>query len=372
IGAILAHSTAPGVADRVAGWQRIHQKGKALLLALNHINPREPWSSGVDSLPKYAAELYQNMPQNAGVELVATRAGGLLLSTELASIKRSTQDWTLAVQARTTQLTHRGIALLMSGLTHEYAVLAKLTHRGRRSTQTVELGRVDTAVGGFTQAALQFGYQFTGRLSGDIFARYNDQTLDSSYFRVLGTRDSAGVDLDYTLSARDSVSLRAQGLRYQSHWNDFLGTGWSIDTNFRRALKVGQSYEVDAYTGLSYVHNNLVRTLPLRVAARLPTGSGPTTLLAPNFGFAGVGLALSRGMPGTDYPTVGGLRYHADLGLGYVWPDDRIGVAFTGSVGHRILGSDELSAFFHFDQTQNETGGTNLMVGVQYRYFLGK
>ncbi|TAM09490.1 MAG: tetratricopeptide repeat protein [Nevskiaceae bacterium] len=135
IGRILARSSQPGLTDRVAGFTRIDHDANGLLLALDHINGHTPWAPGIEVLPKQAVEIYRRMPQNAGVDLTATRIGGLQMTTELGSVARSTAHWTARLEVGATQYQRRGIALTMTGLGRELLVRLKLVHRGARSTQ---------------------------------------------------------------------------------------------------------------------------------------------------------------------------------------------------------------------------------------------
>ncbi|TAM09491.1 MAG: hypothetical protein EPN72_01400 [Nevskiaceae bacterium] len=219
-------------------------------------------------------------------------------------------------------------------------------------------------------------WRFTDHFSGTLFARWHDQTLDSAYFRVLGVRDSAGVSIDYALTARDSLQLGASLLRYRSRWNDFLGNGAEFEGHFQRALLVGRNYEIAARYDVSYIRNRLRQgVLPARLQPLFKPDMQPATadlILPEQYGYTGPGLAISHGLPGDDYPQVGALRWLFDFGAGYVWPDGRFGYDVSGAVGMPVIGSDELSLSFGLGQTPGTAGGTAQTLGLRYLYFFGK
>ncbi|MDE2149243.1 MAG: tetratricopeptide repeat protein [Gammaproteobacteria bacterium] len=372
VGELLARGGSLSLGDRVEALRRIGRDADALRLALDPLDPRGPWIPGGEQLPQAAAELRARQPRDVGATVSALRIGDLRAYTELAAATDSRQRWSVTVQTRATQFARRGLALDLDRLGHEYAGRVELVYRGRRGITTVEGGRVQTGAVDFSQAGLSQSYRFTERLTGDAFARYHEQTLDSALFRVLGTRDAAGLDLQYAADARDALSLTAQGLRYQTRWNEHLGSGYQFSGELDHALLRGRSYELGLRLSTAYIGNQLKAHLPPRVAARLPVGTGIDALLPDQYGVSGFGVTIARGRPNADYPAVSGLRYAVDLGADYIWTDRRVGLHFDAGVGRHLFGGDDLNLFFRFDRTQATTGGTTQTVGLRYRYFFGR
>lgn len=374
IARILAHSgSSLDVADRVIAERRIHHDDQALLTALNHINDREAMSPDTrTSLQRNAAELYRKMPQNFGLKVSGTRIGGLTLSTEQGNYKRSSRNWTVGVKARSTQFSGHLHGLSIGALSPEYGAGLSLIRREHRGSTQAELGRVETRSVGFITASLSQSLHLSERLTATAFGHYNNQVNDTGEIRVLGTRSSFGLNLDFVLSARDALSLQGQGLRYQTRRGHFLGEGYQLEGTFSRALFRGETNEIDAFVDTSYMHNTLSATLPSDAASHLPSGAEVSSIVPKEFGNADVGLAISRGQPGSEYPEVGGLRYHAEASLGYVWPDDSLGVNASLGIGHQLFGSDALSLNLFYSQTQTANSESTEGAAIEYKYFLGK
>ncbi|NKF20914.1 tetratricopeptide repeat protein [Solimonas marina] len=369
---VLADSTQEGITDRVEALRRLHRDDEALELALDHLNTREPWSPGLEPLKRDAAELYREMPRNAGVGVETRKTGGLHLTSILGSYKHSVRDWTLIVNAGTVHLHDGRSDIVLDGLHDERRIGGQLIRRERRGTTTLEAARIDTSDVGFTQLGIHQTLQISERLTVNAFARRHEQVSDTAALRALGTRSTFGFGLDYILSPRDSLSLLAQHLHYDTRRGHDLGHGYQLDADFSHDLMVGRNDELQAHMQFNYLRNDPVGTLPSDLIGRLPLGATPDDLVPSEFGSVGAGLSFRHGLPGSDYPLVAGLHYIANADLAYVWPERRWGLSFSLGAGMPLFGSDELSLSLMFDQTGQNALARDRSVGLQYRWFFGK
>lgn len=361
-----------GLSDRINTLHRLGFDGKALNLALDHSRPGEPYAAGGSEVQRYAAQLYQDMPQNAGSRLHVRRVSDLDISDEQLFSRLSGEKWSLGAQLGARQLSHAK-DIELSGLDSERYLSLDVFRRERRGQTRFTLGTVQADATDLWQFSFRQDWQSSERLNLSVFGDYNEQASETSRLRVLGTRDRLGASLSYVLSARDTVNLSANYAAFHSRrGRASLGQGYVVESSFAHALILGPTEQLQIRAFANTEQNTLARRLPADVAARLPEGSTPSSLIPARYSFIGSGFTLSRGQPGSEYPTVASPRYALDVDAGYVLPDKQFGVSANLSVGTRVLGSDELSFSLGVDQTGSNTRQNSYTGMIQYRYFFGR
>ncbi|MES1932730.1 hypothetical protein T35B1_08974 [Salinisphaera shabanensis T35B1] len=362
-----------GIADRITALRQLDFRARALTLALDHERQGEPYVTGIDTVPRYAAELYQEMPQNFGTELIVRSISDLDINAESVFLRLSGEKLSTRVELGARQLSADDDFVDMDGLEDERYANLVLNWRERRGTTTVRVGVISTDAEDTTQFGLRQDYQLTDNVSVAGFINYNELPDETGQYRVLGLRDDLGFDVDWVLNARDSLSLTATYSKFYSREerND-LGDGYSVEASLAHYLMVGPTHQVQARVFASTEQNFLEDDLPADMAARLPAGTDLNDVVPTRYTFLGAGLSFARGIPGEEYPLVASPRYQLDIDTGYVLPDNDIGISANFAIGTRILGSDELSLNFGVDQTGSQTQDNSYSGSIKYQYFLGR
>ncbi|ERJ18924.1 O-linked GlcNAc transferase protein [Salinisphaera shabanensis E1L3A] len=362
-----------GIADRITALRQLDFRARALTLALDHERPSEPYVTGIDTVPRYAAELYQTMPQNFGTELIVRSISDLEVNSESVFLRLSGEKLSTRVELGARQLSADDDFVDMDGLEDERYANLVLNWRERRGTTTVRVGAISTDAENTTQFGLRQDYQLTDNVSVAGFINYNELPDETGQYRVLGLRDDLGFDVDWVLNARDSLSLTATYSKFYSREerND-LGDGYSVEASLAHYLMVGPTHQVQARVFASTEQNFLEDDLPSDMAARLPADTDLNDVVPTRYTFLGAGLSFARGIPGEEYPLVASPRYQLDIDAGYVLPDNDIGISANFAIGTRILGSDELSLNFGVDQTGSQTQDNSYSGSIKYQYFLGR
>lgn len=362
-----------GISDRINTLRQLDFRARALTLALEHERPAEPYVEGVDVVPRYAAELYQQMPQYYGTQVGIRRISDLQVTNESVFFRLSGEKLSTRVELGARQLSDKGINIDLDGLDNERFANLELNWRERRGVTTVSVGTVQADAKDLLQLGLRQTWQITDHVEGTAFANYNVQADETSELRVLGVRDEIGGTLDWVLNPRDSASLTATYSRFYSRENrDFLGEGYQLEASLGHYLMVGPTHQIQVRAFANTEQNFLEDDLPDDMADRLQAGTNLNDVVPDRYTFIGGGLSFARGIAGEEYPLVASPRYGLELDTGYVLPDNEIGVSANFSIGSRILGSDELSLNFGIDQTGSDTRENSYTGMIKYQYFLGR
>lgn len=362
-----------GIADRISALRQLDYRARALTLALNHENPREPFVTGSDVVPRYAAELYQQMPQNYGTQLSVRRLSDLDVTEESAFLRLSGEKLSARLELGARQLSDEGIGVDLAGLDDERFANLELNWRERRGLTTVRVGTVSADAEDIVQLGLRQDWQLTDHVAVALFGDYNELPTETGELRVLGVRDQVGGTVDWTLNPRDSVSLTAAySTFYSREGRDRLGDGYNIEASVAHSLMVGPTHQIQIRGFANTEQNFLEDDLPDQMADRLPEGTNLDDVVPTRYTFVGAGVTFARGIPGDEYPVVASPRYQLNLDTGYVLPDGDIGLSASFSIGSRVLGSDELSLNLGVDQTGSDTRQNSYTGMIKYQYFLGR
>ena len=362
-----------GIADRITALRQLDYRARALVLALEHERPNEPYVTGIDVVPRYAAELYQTMPQNFGTELIVRSISDLDINSESVFLRLSGEKLSTRVEVGARQLSADDDLVDLDGLEDEQFANVVLNWRERRGMTTVRVGAVSTDAKDIAQLGLRQDWQLTSNVGASVFLDINTLADDTAQLRALGLRDDLGVGLEWVLNPRDSLSLTATYSQYHSREerND-LGDGYGLEASFAHSLMVGPTHQVQARIFADTSQNFLEDDLPSDMAARLPAGTNLNDVVPTRYTFLGAGLSFARGIPGEEYPLVASPRYQLNIDTGYVLPDNEFGISANFAIGSRVFGSDELSLNFGVDQTGSQTQDNSYSGSIKYQYFLGR
>jgi predicted Zn-dependent protease len=362
-----------GIADRITALRQLDYRARALVLALEHERPNEPYVTGIDIVPRYAAELYREMPQNFGTELIVRSISDLDVTSESVFLRLSGEKLSTRIELGSRQLSADDDFVDMTGLDDERFANVVLNWRERRGMTTVRVGAVSTDAKDIAQFGLRQDWQLTSNVGAAVFLDINTLADETGQLRALGVRDDLGVGFEWVLNPRDSFSFTARYSQFHSREdrND-LGDGYGVEASFAHSLMVGPTHQVQARVFANTEQNFLEDDLPDDMAARLPAGTNLDDVVPTRYTFIGAGLSFARGIPGEEYPVVASPRYRLDIDTGYVLPDNDFGISANFAIGSRILGSDELSLNFGVDQTGSQTQDNSYSGSIKYQYFLGR
>ncbi|MES1952409.1 hypothetical protein S4A8_16202 [Salinisphaera sp. S4-8] len=362
-----------GIADRISALRQLDYRARALTLALDHERPGEPYVTGIDVVPRYAAELYQEMPQNFGTELIVRSISDLDINSESVFLRLSGEKLSTRVEVGTRQLSADDDLVDLDGLEDEQFANLVLNWRERRGLTTVRVGAVSTDAKDVAQFGVRQDWEITSNLGASVFLDINSLPDETGQLRALGLRDDLGLGLEWVLNSRDSFSLTARYSQFNSREdrND-LGDGYGVEASFAHSLMVGPTHQVQARIFADTEQNFLEDDLPADMAARLPAGTNLNDVVPTRYTFLGAGLSFARGIPGEEYPLVASPRYQLNIDTGYALPDNDFGISANFAIGTRILGSDELSLNFGVDQTGSQTQDNSYTGSIKYQYFLGR
>lgn len=211
------------------------------------------------------------------------------------------------------------------------------------------------------------GQRFAYRLQGD----YATPTEVSGLMRVLGMEDRLLVAGSFQFDPRLSLALQADTHRYRSLAGDDLATGVAAELTLSLALWNAPTYKWLVRGSLSMEENKLEDSLPADLQARLRPGAGLSDLVSEEFRSLGISTYLARGELRSTFPQVASPRWFVDAWLGYLQPDDNLGVNLSAGIETAVGGSDELGLIGNYGD-QFSAGDNGWQMYLYYRYFFGR
>lgn len=352
--------------DRIETLTRLGYTERALVLSLAHTTDAKTYLYR-------AAELSNQLPNRAGVQVSAAEVGDLDIVAGSTYVQMSREKHSLQVEVGQRHLSDRGLYAEVDGLRDERFAQLTLLRRQRRGQTALTLGTLDTDAENILQLSAQQHWQFTSRVRGSLFTDYNALSRETDLLRILGTRDQLGAAVDWRLTSRDSVKVTGAYTQFHSREErNKLADGYRLEASVSHTLSRGPTHQAQLHLLSSTEHNTLVEDMPDDIATRLPADTDRDNLIPERYSFLGAGLTLSRGEPGSPYPLVASPRYQFGLATGYAMPDDQIGVNARFSIGTSLLGSDELSLHLGIDQSGGSPRSNAYNATLNYQFFLGR
>ncbi|MDR5898933.1 tetratricopeptide repeat protein [Halomonas vilamensis] len=351
--------------DRLAIMRQLdrRQPAQALAETLTH--------GGVDRR-RDAVELASELPHRLATTAEYRRLGDLDITSQNALYETSGERFWGQLLLVTRELDMATSDIESDGVTDEQGAELQLGWNGPRADTTLTIGstqtdRVDRPYGGISQR-----WQATSRVAGTLYGEISRTSDINDRMRLLSVEDRVGVQLEWTPTARDTLSLDAGHVSLKSReTRDTLGSGYRVDAALRRTLIKGATRQLEVSLLANHADYHLNNRLPDDIARRLPVGTQPGDLLTDQTGFVGMGVTLRRGDPFSNYPTVASPRIEIGLEAGYLMPDNDIGLNARLGIGSRLFGNDSLSLRIEADQGAGDNGNTNLGASLTYQYFLG-
>ena len=317
-------------------------------------------------------ELADEMPHRLATTATYQRLGDLDITSQEALYQVSGERlWgELALVQR--QLDAPTASIDSEGVRDEQGAELTLGWNGTRLDTEVTLGQLQTDRINRTQAGASQRWQATSRLAGTLYGEISHTSNINDTMRLLAVEDRIGTQLEWTPTARDTLTFEASHVSLRSReTRKTLGTGYRLEGALRHALLKGATRQLEISLLANHADYTLKDELPPDIGQRLPAGIQSSDLLTDQTSFVGMGITLRRGDPSSPTPFVASPRIEMGLEAGYRRPDNEIGFNARVAIGSRLFGNDALSLQVEADQGSGNDGDTNLGVSLMYQYFLG-
>ncbi|SBR52459.1 tetratricopeptide repeat protein [Halomonas sp. HL-93] len=316
-------------------------------------------------------ELAADMPHRLATSAEYQRLGELDITSQEALYQVSGERFWGQLTLVQRQLDAQDEIADSQGVTDEQDTELTLGFNGTRLDTTLTLGQLHTERHNRLYAGASQRWQATSRLAGTLYGEVSHVSDINDTLRLLAVEDRVGAQLEWTPTARDTLTLEASHVSLRSReTRDSLGDGYRVDAELRHALLKGATRQLD----LSVLANHAdysIDQLPDDIRQRLPATFQTDDLLTDQSSFVGVGVALRRGDPASTAPLLASPSFELALEAGYQLPENDIGLNARFALGSRLFGNDSLSLSVEADQGSGNDGDTNLGVSLTYQYFLG-
>lgn len=177
-----------------------------------------------------------------------------------------------------------------AGISDERAAELTLGWNGTRLDTTVMVGQLNTDRTQRPYGKVSQRWQATSRLAGTLYGEISHVSEINDNLRLLGVEDRIGAQLEWTPTARDTLTLDASHVSLRSReTRHTLGDGYRMNAELRHALLKGATRQLD----LSLLANHAdysINRLPDDIRQRLPASFQSDDLLTDQSSFVGVGL----------------------------------------------------------------------------------
>ncbi|WP_186299155.1 tetratricopeptide repeat protein [Halomonas sp. C22] len=259
-----------------------------------------------------------------------------------------------------------------SGITDERGAELTLGWNGPRLDTTLHVGQLQTDRVNRTHGSAAQRWQATSRLAGTLYGEISQTSEINERLRLLAIEDRLGAQLEWTPTARDTLTLNASHIDLRSReTRASLGSGYRVDAAWRHALIKGATRQLEISLLANHADYRIDDPLPDDIQRRLTADTQAPDLLTDSSSFMGVGITLRRGDPYATSPQLASPMLEVGLEAGYRLPDNDIGLNARVAIGSRLFGNDALSLQLEADQGSGSEGDTNLGVSLTYHYFLG-
>lgn len=350
--------------DRLAIMRQLDRRKAAWALA------ERLTAEGVDRRQD-VVELAADMPHRLATSAEYRRLGDLDIASQGVLYQLSGERFWGQLDLVQRQIDSQDDTVDSQGLRDEQAAELTLGWNSTRLDTELSLGHLTTDLHERLYGGVSQRWQATSRLAGTLYGEISQVSDISDSLRLLAVEDQIGTRLEWTPTARDTLTLDASHVSLRSReTRHTLGDGYRVDAELRHALLKGATRQLD----LSLMANHAdysIGPLPDDIRQRLPANFQADDLLTEQSSFVGVGVALRRGDPASTPPLLASPSFEVALEAGYQLPEKDIGLNARFAMGSRLFGNDSLSLSLEADQGTGNDGDTNLGVSLTYQYFLG-
>ena len=310
-------------------------------------------------LDKQLRDLYESHPSRLRYSLgISDRSNvGLLEQQLLATLPLDKRTW-LKAELANTDFRHLKTGVLGSYVSSKQRGLLGLGYRHADGTATLSGGMAD-GLYRYPVALLQGDWRFSSRLTADLALGYGSEAQESVALLIGGMKDEAALGINYRLTARDTIRLRAAVFTFRDQTGRYLGSGSSIDTELGHRVHVAWPDTTLRVSG-GYHHHQANGTPEGKTLALIPRDAAKNAsyFIPASFGQVGAGIALGQtwketytrnwkafGAVDVGWNSVSGIGFRYELGaVGPLFGLDAL--LFSLSQESGSFGSSDLSTRF--------------------------
>jgi predicted Zn-dependent protease len=276
------------------------------------------------------------------------RAGALAEQRQLGHLEIQQADLHASVPAGFGRLSAHLAESRLSATTPDLALrgIIKETDFSTTADLALDEGAARVTVGGNRRHddSLLYGrYEWSRSLGKRVGMRmdlsFNGVSEESAALRVIGKKDKLATGLTVNLSHSEYARLEVAAQRYSTRAGERLGSGYRVEGELGQTIFNKDPFLQIRFSG-SWERNRLASQLPADlVGGILPTLATVSDVVAPRFGWVGVGATLSFGerksVPGHVFGQIDALR-------GRQWPDRQSAYNLRFIIGVPLAAHDEL------------------------------
>lgn len=352
--------------DRVTGYRAINQESKALLVALQHLNP-DMKKSELQLLRQQASDLSLRNPSGFALGAESRNLSNLELSSIKFETAMSRHNHIFNIEIQSIWLHSASKHLRLSkDQSMETLLSFRWHHRGLRSESWLKPNlslRDDQNLLGISGQ-----YQYTPWNGGlfQVGVAWNEISQESSAFRVQGARDRFTLGLSSELSKREFFALKAHARHYKTRRGKSIGTGFGMDFNADYRIRFANpGWNVSLHG--TWHQANIKQRLPQEFARILPRSAMLRNVLSESYREIGIKTHLMYGEMKPFGFVDRQFRYSLEAGMFYAMPPNDFGYHVSANLATRLFGGDEVGFYSHYSDAQ---GGVNtratMDLGIRY------
>ena len=211
---------------------------------------------------------------------------------------------------------------------------------------------------------LEFGKEIVGQLKGAV---HSVPDVDS-ILQLATYQNRFDATLSGTLARNYYYYLDLWEREYNTRNDNLLAKGFGTTTEVGFKQQWGRfNWQTGVQGNFEY---NYDRRLPKDLQVILPEKYSINDVVTKKTASLLIGGRISRGAIRENYPSTGSIRYFTSAWIGQTWPQDKLTVNLEAGSGVRVIGNDELSLQFFYNQSggvvgRNDDSGVSLI----YRYY---
>lgn len=210
--------------------------------------------------------------------------------------------------------------------------------------------------------------QWQHALNTQGYLQLNQLSRASRLASALAQTDVIGLNTNWQITSRESLSLEIQSLDYSTHYKDALGQGNNLSLTLSEQL-FRQDPSIDIYFNWQWQHNDLLSDPLTKVSNALGSVSLSANDFFPaKYGRIALGGRVYRGQPSALGRATGSPRLFIDANVGYLYFDKEPDFGISAGAGWRVQGDDELSVTAQY-QSANLQGNSNFHLTLNYQIY---
>lgn len=357
-------------AMRADGLQRLGWNSQALAVGLQALQPAAGDQQGLREL---TSQLSSERPSGWRVDWRSDQLGGIDLQGPELTWAQYFDTWHSQLELQ--NASYSSDNLVDFNDVGDETVLQwrwlRATRHGHWFIKPVASLRDDQSVFG-VQGQLE--RRWDSRLGTTVAAGWQDLPTVTPILRAFGVYDHIDSSINYSLSARDSISANIGFNRFQARVSGVtFARGYDAGISYSHRLNFADP-EWAMTAGVEWQKNSIDAHFPADISARLrDTNTSADTILPEDYGQVFIGTTLQRGDLHALNARTPSPRYLVNAAVAYQWPLSQVSFAVSFGLGWRIMGNDELALTYGYNSKPlGGQGDAAQDIRLSYSYRFGR